>query len=67
MNRDVSQKYEAQKEYCRKNKLPLLVSPGGWCSRCGMNVLTGNGGYSLEYCETRLITACPHCRGSFCD
>jgi hypothetical protein len=61
---ELLQKQEAQKEYCKANKLPQFVSLVGTCWNCGKNVYDR---ISLEEAGSDLITGCPFCLRSFCD
>lgn len=51
---------EAQRVYCRLNKLPFFAPPGGRCCNCGEDIVDENW-------EKYLITGCPKCHRSFCD
>lgn len=56
-------KIMAQKEFCKKRKLPNFASDGR-CYGCGRNVFDG---YSYEECANDLITGCRFCHTSLCE
>ena len=54
-----------QAEYCRKNELPHFAPGSGVCFDCRINIYEHK--WTREHAGDSLITACPHCRRSFCD
>lgn len=69
-NREAAAK--AQEDFTNEHHCPMFAPKSGWCYHCGQNIYdpvkTKSGvvfGYSVEYCETRLITNCPFCRHGF--
>ena len=56
------------------SRCPMFAPKGGLCYRCGSNIYgvynSSRGmrcGYSVEYCETHLVTRCPFCGATFTD
>ena len=56
---------EAQKAYCDQHDAPNFAGEG-YCYHCGRDVY-GEGGYTVEDAQNRLITRCPWCNTSFCE
>lgn len=55
---------KAQDAYCERHNVPRFAPSDGRCYRCYSNIYTK---ISVGEAGNRLITACPHCRASFCD
>ena len=65
---------QAQRNYCKENKLPHFAPHDGRCWSCGKNIYEPftrqNGrisGVETERASSELITGCPHCNRSYCD
>jgi hypothetical protein len=67
----------AQDDLCERDKCPHFAPLDGRCYDCGQNIykpIEHEGGkykwttgISVESADKSLITACPHCRHSYCD
>lgn len=59
----VGEKAKAQRDYCKRNGVPMFVSFLGLCFSCNKQVYTKVP--TVEAAGSNHITGCPHCRRSF--
>jgi len=53
-----------QEVYCKENNVEVFCPSDGICWGCNRQIFDK---ISLETCETKLITGCPYCNGSFVE
>ncbi len=64
---DSARVIEAQKKYCEEHGVPMFAPANGICFRCGCDIYSEFGGYSVEYAGVKHITGCPFCNATYCD
>jgi hypothetical protein len=63
---DIKKACEAQTKLCKEKDYPHFAPMDGRCYECNQNIYK-EGGRSIEYATTHLVTGCPWCHISYCE
>jgi hypothetical protein len=57
-------KVKAQNLYCKTNNIPYFMPVGQRCYCCNKDAWIN---YTLQDCQTKLLTECSECAHSYCE